>query len=77
MDYDIDSPDFVKSYVEATSSTLDLTYAIFGISLTLILLIMYVLKAAHTVPQSYEMGSIMPHVFANKVPALILYPTFV
>lgn len=36
----------------------------------------YLLKALATVPKSTDIGNIMPHIFAFKVGALLLFPTY-
>ena len=40
-----------------------------------LLVVEYLLKAM-CVGESAEMGEIMPHVFALKMPALIIFPTY-
>ena len=74
MDYPIDSPEFVMSYAQQQNTFPE--YSIFGIIITVLVLINYIVKALWTVPSSPEIGQIMPHIFALKMPALIIFPTF-
>lgn len=44
---------------------------------TVVVLIKYSVKACYTVPNSLNLGHIIPHIFALKAGALILYPTYI
>ena len=50
MDYPIDSPEFVMSYAKQKGTFPE--YGIFGILITVLFLIKYVIKAIWTVPSS-------------------------
>jgi hypothetical protein len=60
----------------ATISSQLYFYSIFGFSVTVLLLAKYVFKAVYSVPNSPEMGDIIPQVLALKSPAFILYPGY-
>ena len=51
-------------------------YYIFGLIVTIVLLVGYSIKLCCLVPGSRDRGSILPHVFAVKCGALALYPTY-
>ena len=74
MDYKIDSAEFVASYAKGEEKIY--AFSIFGILITIFFLISYIIKGIYTVPNSHEMGQIMPHIFALKMPALILFPSY-
>lgn len=73
MDYELDSAEFMLSYGSKTS--LHAEYSIFGIVVCVLFVVEYLMKAM-CVGWSSEMGEIMPHVFALKMPALIIFPTY-
>lgn len=74
MDYDLNSPEFVMSYLSLNSELS--FYSIFGYVVTSILIIKYIIKASCSAPGSPEMGDIIPQVLALKTPALFLYPGY-
>jgi hypothetical protein len=63
---------FYDSYISNKSYY----YFIFGMIVTLILLVGYTTKLCFYLPTSKERGSIIPHIFSIKCAALALYPTY-
>jgi hypothetical protein len=72
--YQLSSPEFYQSYIQ--SKSVNFPFFIFGAIVILILLIKYFVKAVITVPQSPNIGNIIPHIMAFKVGALLLFPTY-
>jgi hypothetical protein len=72
--YPLSSPEFYQSYIITRS--VNFPFYIFGAIIVLILLIIYLIKALITVPQSPNIGNIIPHIMAFKVGAMLLFPTY-
>jgi hypothetical protein len=51
-------------------------FFIFGAFISAVLFAKYLLKALITAPKSANIGNIIPHIFAFKVGALFLHPTY-
>jgi hypothetical protein len=51
-------------------------FYIIGVIIICILFVKYLIKAVVTVPNSPNIGNIIPHILSLKVGALILYPTY-
>lgn len=51
-------------------------YYLIGVSITSLLLIIYLIKIICLVPATYNKGEIIPHVMAIRIGALALYPTY-
>jgi hypothetical protein len=51
-------------------------FYIIGAIITCILFVKYLLKATITVPNSPNIGNIIPHILSLKVGALLFYPTY-
>lgn len=52
------------------------SYYIFGLLITILLLIGYSIKLCCLLPATKDRGSIIPHIFAVKCCALAVYPTY-
>ena len=73
IDYSLDDAEFYTSYLKVAQESL---LWIIGMVITVLLLVKYTIKACWTVPNSMNLGHIIPHIFALKAGALILYPTY-
>jgi hypothetical protein len=63
---------FYDSYI----SNRTYNYFIFGLIVTVIVLVGYTAKLCYLLPNSKERGSIIPHIFSIKCAALAVYPTY-
>lgn len=72
LDYPYSDPEFYESYLRNRPYY----YFIFGLAITLVLLIGYTVKLCCLSPRSRDRGSIIPHIFALRCGALALYPTY-
>ena len=66
----INDPTFYASVIKDQN----FGYYIFGTAVTILMLVIYFVKATVTVPSSLDKGNLIPHILALKCPALILYP---
>jgi len=73
VDYSLGEPEFYVSIIQRENSSF---LYIIGIIITVFVMVKYLMKALKTVPDSKNQGYIIPHVFAIKCGALILYPTY-
>lgn len=73
VNYSLEEPEFYTSYLKTQPEPL---YFLIGLIITVVLFIKYSIKALKTVPNSPNHGHIIPHIFAIKTGALILYPTY-
>lgn len=71
LDYPLEDPEFYRSYIEHK----DYKYYLFGLFITIILLLGYLLKVC-ILPDTKIRGQIIPHIFAIKCGGLALYPTY-
>lgn len=51
-------------------------FSVFGYVVTILFIIKYIFKAVWSVPNSPEMGDIIPQVLALKAPAFMVFPTY-
>lgn len=72
LDYPYSDPAFYESYIKK----LTFNYHIFGLVITILLLIGFTLKICCFVTRTDDRGSIIPHIFSLKCGALALYPTY-
>lgn len=73
LGYSLNNPEFYASLVFAVYNTY---YYTIGLALTCILFLNYLMKALCTVPHSNDHGYMIGHLFAMKVIAISIYPTF-
>lgn len=72
LDYPYSDPQFYQSYIK----NLNFSYHIFGLIITILLLIGFSIKICCFVSQTDDRGSVIPHIFSLKCGALALYPTY-
>lgn len=70
MSYNLKEPEFQRS---ATTGHLYF-YFLFGVVVTIALIINYMIKICWSVPMTSDCGDIIPHVLLLKVPSLLIYP---
>lgn len=74
LSYDLDGPEMYASMVRYEGTHYP---EIIGVLFVVIVFVKYSVKALVTVPESPNPGNIIPHLFAYKIGALLLYPTYI
>ena len=72
LTYPYSDPEFYQSYIR----NLNFNYHIFGLVITVVLLLGYCIKICCFMTRTDDRGSIIPHIFSLKCGALALYPTY-
>lgn len=75
LDYDLSSPQFYASFYQGK---LTLSQNAFGIIITLLLTLNYIIRATVTYPNApiSDNGQILPHILALKTPPFIIFPLY-
>jgi hypothetical protein len=72
LSYRLDNPEFYKSVLQKQKQY----YWLFGMMVTVLIILLYFIKVCCTVPTTKDAGEIIPHVLLMKVPAMVIYPSF-
>ena len=72
LSYNINQPEFVASTLRLHSHF----YYLFGIMVTIYIIIFYFLKAVVINPNGRDKGQLIAHILFMKTPALMIYPSY-
>lgn len=72
MKYSLSQPEFYRSVISQQTYY----YHYFGMIVSVVLIVLYFLKATYFAPDADDKGEIIPHILCYKMMAFIIYPLY-